>query len=33
MSLISDDNSWEEIINFTKLKEGGLNIDELLAVL
>jgi antitoxin (DNA-binding transcriptional repressor) of toxin-antitoxin stability system len=30
---IDEDNSWEEVINFTKIKKGGVNIDELLASL
>jgi antitoxin (DNA-binding transcriptional repressor) of toxin-antitoxin stability system len=24
---------WEEVINFAKIKKGGVNIDELLAIL
>ena len=31
--LINEDTYWEEIISFTKLKKGGVNIDELLAIL
>jgi len=30
---IDEDNSWEEVINFAKIKKGGVNIDELLAIL
>jgi len=30
---INEDNNWEEVINFAKLKKGGVSIDELLAVL
>lgn len=30
---IDEDNRWEEVINFTKIKKGGVNIDELLAAL
>lgn len=30
---IDDDGDWEELINFAKIKKGGVNIDELLAVL
>jgi len=30
---IDEDNSWEEVINFAKIKKGGVNIDELLAAL
>lgn len=28
---IINDERWEEVIDFTKLKKGGINIDELLA--
>ncbi|MFA4942996.1 MAG: hypothetical protein WC564_05165 [Patescibacteria group bacterium] len=30
---INEDNDWEEVINFTKIKKGGVNINELLAAL
>jgi len=30
---IDDDNTWEEVINFTKIKKGGVDIDALLAAL
>lgn len=30
---INEDDSWEEVINFAKIKKGGVNIDELLALL
>ena len=30
---IDEDNRWEEVINFTKIRKGGVNIDELLAAL
>lgn len=30
---IEEDNRWEEVINFAKIKKGGVNIDELLASL
>jgi len=30
---IDEDDSWEEVINFAKLKKGGININELLAAL
>lgn len=33
ISPVDEDNSWEEVINFTKIKKGGVNIDELLAAL
>lgn len=33
LSPIDDDESWEELINFTKIKKGGVDIDELLAAL
>lgn len=28
-----EDENWEELINFTKLKKGGVDINELLAAL
>jgi antitoxin (DNA-binding transcriptional repressor) of toxin-antitoxin stability system len=28
-----EDNRWDEIINFTKIKKGGVDIDSLLAAL
>lgn len=30
---IDEDNNWEEVINFTKIKKGGVDIDTLLAAL
>jgi len=30
---IDEDGRWEEAVNFTKIKKGGVNIDELLAAL
>ncbi len=30
---IDEDGDWEEVVNLAKLKKGGVNIDELLAVL
>lgn len=30
---VDEDNLWEEAINFTKIKKGGVNINELLAAL
>ena len=30
---INEDNSWEEVINFTKIKKGGVDINALLAAL
>lgn len=33
LSPINEDNDWEEVVNFAKIKKGGVNIDELLAVL
>lgn len=30
---IDEDNNWEEVINFTKIKKGGVDIDALLAAL
>jgi len=30
---IDDDDSWEEVINFTKIKKGGVDLDALLAAL
>jgi antitoxin (DNA-binding transcriptional repressor) of toxin-antitoxin stability system len=30
---VDEDDSWEEVINFAKIKKGGVNIDELLAAL
>ena len=32
ISPVNDDN-WEEVVNFTSIKKGGVNIDELLAAL
>lgn len=26
-----DDEAWEEVIDFTKIKKGGVNIDEVLS--
>jgi antitoxin (DNA-binding transcriptional repressor) of toxin-antitoxin stability system len=31
ISPINDDEQWEEAVDFTKIKKGGVNIDELLA--
>lgn len=33
ISPIDEDSRWEEAINFTKIKKGGVNIDELLKAL
>ena len=33
VSPINESDDWEEVINFTKIKKGGVNIDELLAAL
>lgn len=33
LSPINEDSDWEEVINFAKIKKGGVNIDELLASL
>jgi len=33
VSPINESDDWEEVINFTKIKKGGVNIDELLTVL
>lgn len=30
---IDEDGRWEEVINFAKIKKGGVDIDALLAVL
>lgn len=30
---IEDEQEWEEVINFAKIKKGGVNIDELLSYL
>jgi len=30
---IDENDEWEEVINFTKIKKGGVDIDELLAAL
>ncbi|MFA5894110.1 MAG: hypothetical protein WC903_09145 [Candidatus Margulisiibacteriota bacterium] len=30
---IDDDDSWEEAVNFTKIKRGGVDINALLAAL
>lgn len=30
---INEDDNWEEAINFTKIKKGGVDIDALLAAL
>lgn len=30
---IDEDNEWEEVINFTKIKKGGVDLDALLAAL
>jgi len=29
----NEDNNWEEVINFTKIKKGGVDIDAILAAL
>jgi antitoxin (DNA-binding transcriptional repressor) of toxin-antitoxin stability system len=29
----ADDGRWEEVINFTKIKKGGVDIDQILAAL
>jgi prevent-host-death family protein len=28
--IIEDEESWEEVVDFTKIKKGGVNINELL---
>ncbi len=33
ISPVDEDSSWEEAVNFTKIKKGGVNIDELLKAL
>jgi antitoxin (DNA-binding transcriptional repressor) of toxin-antitoxin stability system len=33
LSPVDDDSGWEEVINFTKIKKGGVDIDEILAAL
>lgn len=33
ISPVDEDGRWEEAVNFTKIKKGGVNIDELLAAL
>jgi antitoxin (DNA-binding transcriptional repressor) of toxin-antitoxin stability system len=33
ISPVDEGGDWEEIINFAKIKKGGVNIDELLAIL
>lgn len=33
ISPIDEYNEWEEVVNFAKIKKGGVNIDELLAIL
>ena len=30
---LDEDDQWEEVINFAKIKKGGVNINELLAAL
>lgn len=30
---VDDDENWEEVINFTKIKKGGVNIEDLLKAL
>lgn len=30
---IENDENWEELINFTKIKKGGVDIEELLSAL
>lgn len=30
---VNEDGEWEEVVNFTKVKRGGIDIDELLAAL
>jgi len=30
---VDEDESWEEAVNFTKIKRGGVDIDELLRAL
>lgn len=30
---VNEENDWEEVVNFAKIKKGGVNIDELLAIL
>lgn len=33
ISPIDEDRDWEEVINFTKIKKGGVDMDALLAAL
>jgi len=33
LSPVYEDGRWEEVINFTKIKKGGVDIDELLKAL
>lgn len=33
ISPIDEDSNWEEVVNFTKIKKGGVDIDALLAAL
>lgn len=33
ISPIDNDENWEEVANFTKIKKGGVNIEELLRAL
>ncbi len=33
ISPVSEDGDWEEAVNFTKIKKGGVSIDELLKAL
>jgi antitoxin (DNA-binding transcriptional repressor) of toxin-antitoxin stability system len=33
ISPVENEGGWEEIINFAKIKKGGVNIDELLKAL
>lgn len=30
---VDEDGNWEEVVNFTKIKKGGVDIDALLAAL
>jgi antitoxin (DNA-binding transcriptional repressor) of toxin-antitoxin stability system len=33
LSPVNDDGRWEEAVNFTKIKKGGVDIEELLKAL
>ena len=33
LSPVDENENWEEVINFTKIKKGGIDIDDLISVL